>query len=330
MSMATFQPGLWSLGLAMTVATGVLAQGGRPIEFSEPRSDRARTNLTRLEQGRSGLDRLESELNRPFEFISRGNSMEGRFLPAPLPAPPPAVNNARIKELIERREDLPFMTTEEAFRVKPDADRFKAPELTPDGRDRNRLRPLERALLEADVMDPIRLGNDAPERDRRDARGRDPAGRSGESNRTDVALQPWEGSFGDAALPGTFDGDRSRAERPGFGFELGRPGTELNRPSETELQRIEAFRQLYDFGNTRPALTPQELTRGSASYLDRSFYDPPAVVATPGAGAPSASAGAGSFSAPAYTPPPPLPAPPPPASARPPPSPFVSVPQRPF
>jgi hypothetical protein len=323
-------------GLVGLAAVGAFAQGGRPIEFSEPRSERARTNLIRLEQGRSGLDRLESELNRPFEFISRGNSMEGRPLPMPLPAPPPVVNSARVKELIERREDLPFMTTEEAFRLNPDADRFKTPELTPDGRDRNRLRPLERALLEADVLDPIRLGADQRELDRRDPRRRDPGDRLGETNRTDSALRPWEQWFGGTAgpampgAPGEFEPARPRGESGGFGFAFGQPTPTINRPSETELQRIEAFRQLYDFSNTRPVLTPQELTRGSASYLDRSFYEPPVGSVAPPVTTPSISAIPAPFSAPAYTPPP---APPPPAAsaaANPPPSPFLAVPQRPF
>lgn len=332
MRLAAFQPGGWIAWLAMATATGVFAQAGRPIEYSEPHPNRARTNLNQLEPGRSGLDRLESELVRPFDFLSRGNSMEGRFLPAPLPAPPPAINTARIRELIERREDLPFMTTDEVFRLNPDAERFKAPELTPDGRDRNRLRPLERALLESDVTDPIRLGADPRARNQRE-----PADRSAESDWTTPSLRPWEAAFRESSPPG-FTRPASRFDPPGqrpwdndFGSEFRRPTAGLTRPSETELQRIEAFRQLYDFNDSRPPLTGQELMRGSASYLDRSFYDPPVAAVAPVVVPRGILAGGAPAAVPAYTP---APASPPPASSTlalpPPSSPFGSVPPRPF
>ena len=133
-----------ALMLALLIQAGIIvsapAQGGRPIQFSEPRSDKVNTNLARLNQGLSRLDRLESELSRPFDFITPGNSMQGGFITAPLPTPPPAVNNPRVKELIDRKRDLPFMTQEEVFRVESPEDKFKAPELTQDGRDRNTLR----------------------------------------------------------------------------------------------------------------------------------------------------------------------------------------------
>jgi hypothetical protein len=320
---------------ALLIQTGSvvpsLAQGGRPIQFSEPRSDKVNTNLNRLGQGLSRLDRLESELSRPFDFIAPGNSMQGGFLAAPLPAPPPVVNNPRVKELIDRKRDLPFMTPEEIFQIESPEARYKAPELTPDGRDRNTLRPMERVLLDRDVnLDPGRNfthpgSNPNAPNDRFQDANENPNLRG--SSDLERNLRNLVGHSS------PFDNNNNSSRSTADFFGLGEnQAQKFNKRTDSELQRIEQFKQLYDFGTRPEGVSAADASRFSNPYLESSFYDPPRAMAP----APSSLAGGSSAAgasifggAPsAYTPPSPAPAPAP--VRTPAPSPFMSVPKRPF
>lgn len=319
-----------SLVVALVALTGTRAtcsaQSGRQIQYSEPRTERSSTNLNRLGQGLSRLDRLESELNRPFEFVTSGNSMEGSFLTAPLPTPPPAVNNPRVKELIDRKRDFPFLKPEELYHIQSPADLYKAPELTADGRDRSSLRPLERALLDKD--NPNGLAN-SPTGNRLNSWNEGLPGSPGNPARGGLSdiernLQNLMGKYGGGA-----DQAKSSVRQAADFFGYGASQMPVvNKRTASEIQRIEEFKKIYDFNNSRPAgLTPTDATRHSNPYIDSSFYDLPARAATP---TPSPVATPSTFGTmfPGYNTPPPAPAPvktyTPPASV------FQSVPKRTF
>jgi hypothetical protein len=311
--------------LALSGATGMAwAQAGRPIQFSEPRSERVNTNLNRLGQGLSGLDRLESDLNKPFQFMTPGDSMKGRFLNAPLPVPPPVVNSSRVKELIDRKRDYPFMTSEELFQVQDPAERFKAPELTSDGRDRKSLRPMERALLDeanatsVTIPSPTDRLNRMPGNPYSQMGQTMPGTANGNLGNLDRELKNLLGFESNS-------GSDNAAKRPAEDFfsygESSLPTASRRTPSQ--IQRIEEFKKLYDFNNTLPGgTTPADVSKYANPYVDRSFYDLSAKPAMPAANAGFTSRTI-TETAPAYTPP----AVTPPPVYTPPPSAFPSVPK---
>lgn len=101
------QAAVW-LGLACLVwpgAEGLLGQGARrgpPIQFSEPQADLVVTNLNRLHRGERGEASLEEQLQRrPSPFQSLGDPLRA----PPLIRPPagPAIQNPRVRELLERQ-----------------------------------------------------------------------------------------------------------------------------------------------------------------------------------------------------------------------------------
>jgi len=319
-----------SLLVALVALTGTRAtcsaQSGRQIQYSEPRAERGSTNLNRLSHGLSRLDRLESELNRPFEFVTSGNSMQGSFLTAPLPTPPPAVNNPRVKELIDRKRDFPFMKPEELYHIQSPADLYKAPELTADGRDRSSLRPLERALLDKDNPDGARNSQFGNRLGQWGEGVPDSTGNPARSGLSDIErnLQNLMGKYGS----GTDQGKSSvRQAADFFGYGESRMPV-MNKRTASEIQRIEEFKKIYDFNNSRPAgLTPTDAARHSNPYIDSSFYDlpPRAATATP---SPVVTPSTFGSLLPGYSTPPPAPAPVKPYT--PPPSVFQSVPKRNF
>jgi hypothetical protein len=321
-----FVNSLLFVGIALVGATDAAwAQAGRQIQFSEPRSERVNTNLNRLGQGLSGLDRLESDLNKPFQFMTPGDSMKGRFLNAPLPVPPPAVNSSRVKELIDRKRDYPFMSSEELFQVPDPTERFKAPELTSDGRDRKSLRPMERALL--DEANATALTIPSPT-DKLNRMSGNPFSSSGQT--MPGTLNGNMGNF-DRELKNLLGMENSSgldnaASRPVGGdfFSYGENSLPTgSRRTPSQIQRIEEFKKLYDFNNTLPSsTTPSDVSKYANPYVDRSFYD---LSAKPAAAAANSGLTGRSIaeSAPVYTPPPVAPV----QVYTPPPSAFPSVPK---
>src|ERR1043165_8552014 len=156
-----WQRSLWLGALICAVGGGSLLAGdvpkGRPIEFSEPRSERT-NNVQSLMPGHSTmLDQLEADINRPFKSIIQGNSFNGLIMPEPGTAPQPTVPSARVREMINRQNDKKYLTTEELYVPKTLEDRYKIPELTPDGRDMRSLRPAERQMIRALEGTPSKL-----------------------------------------------------------------------------------------------------------------------------------------------------------------------------
>lgn len=117
---------------------------GRAIEFSNPKSDEVTTNLHQLTSKKDGLKQLEEDLYQPLQSFAPRGSLEGVVAPPPPPRRTSAIQNKRVKELLERRKDWIFMTPEDLL-GGPTADEiFKNPKLGPDGMEKQQLDPVER------------------------------------------------------------------------------------------------------------------------------------------------------------------------------------------
>jgi hypothetical protein len=218
------------------------------------------------------------------------------------------------------------MKPEELYHIESPADLYKAPELTADGRDRSSLRPLERALLDKD--NPNALPS-SPSGNRLNPWSEGAPGSTGNPTRDGLSdiernLQNLMGKYGGGADQGK-SSVRQAADFFGYGASQ-MPA--MNKRTASEIQRIEEFKKIYDFNNSRPAgLTPVDASRQSNPYIDSSFYDLPPRPAT---ATPSPVATPSTFGSmmPGYSTPPPAPAPvkpyTPPASV------FQSVPKRTF
>jgi hypothetical protein len=104
----------WTLGLALGGSLSVHAQSSaaqrsQPIEFSEVKSSSASSNRSLITPSPVTPRNLEDDLKKPYELFGAGNSLSGA--PAPFqrpPPPPPTLNNRRIRELMEKRDDWLF------------------------------------------------------------------------------------------------------------------------------------------------------------------------------------------------------------------------------
>lgn len=337
MAAASLQQTLRLTAFACVVAGTLSAADvpkGRPIEFSTPRDERGETNKPSAVPGRmSLLDQMEADLNRPLKSL-RGDSLGGVMLTAPQPLPPPVINSPRAKELIERKRDKWYQTPEEMFPIPSLEDASKKYELTPDGRRKSELRPLELRMMEAF----------------------NPATPRGLTNQSGAILSPTFGhsdpgafpginssspAFGSAPVPGkSMEGlfgepagsQRARdaiESRQLFGF--GQSAQFGSKPSAADLRNRETFKAIIDANYVAPieGAAPVPGTF-STPYVDSSFYDPPKPAITPSL--PKAMTGSAASPSSTYMPSyvPPAPAPvkptPPPAPA----SPFMNIPRRNF
>jgi hypothetical protein len=77
----------------------------QPILFSEPKGDTVSSNLNLIATKKAPLRNLEDDLKKPFELFDAANSLSGApVLPQRLP-PPPTLNNRRVRELLQQREE---------------------------------------------------------------------------------------------------------------------------------------------------------------------------------------------------------------------------------
>lgn len=333
---------LWLGALLGASAGGLLAADvprGRPIEFSEPRDERGVTNVQSLMPGRTTLlDQLEADINRPFRSIIPGNSLDGAIMTVPQTVPPPTLPSARARELMNRKRDQMYLTPEEMYLPKTLEETYKAPELTPDGRNVNSLRPMERQILRSFNADRPKLA----------------------TNQMNTILGPGYDNTDSGTFPnpnglspsfGTVNNSLEKNLRKALGMD--------NESASTRIRDARDSRELFGLGEsfkTNPKLTPSELQRRDAfmqihnpnyvapvagavsgaglfstPYVDSSFYDPPKPVAPPPAATFPGSYDSPASSATPYTPsyvPPPPPAQPAPTPA--PVSPFMNVPRRNF
>ncbi len=325
--------------LCATLATLHAAEPrrGRPIEFSEPPSERGDTNLPTLMPRRSILlDQLESDINHPFKYIIPGNSLNGGIItdPRPLPAPPPP--SAHSRDELNRRRDQMYLKPED-YALKPLEELYNVRELTPDGRDVRSLRPMEREIYRAfNSSSSPQATNLAPAIV---GPGYGGFGKSegslfsgpsyyspgfNASGAQDSALRRFLGADADSPAARARD---ARDARELFG--LGEAYKPANRLTPAEIHHRDSFMQIYN-DNYTPTVSGSPSSGGLFSP-DSSFYDPPKPVALPSAPAmsvnPAASVSSVTPYTPSYVPPAPAPAPQP---AQTPASPFMSLPRRNF
>lgn len=335
-SLPTF---LFGVGLLLAACGGgtLFADGvkGRPIEFSEPPGERGKTAQTRLVPGQTRLDQWESELNRPFQGLAPGKSLDGMILSTPLPMPPPAVQSPRARELSDKKREWMFRTPEELLAIRTVEDKYKAPELTPDGRNRDDLRPMVRAYYDAAEAAQSPAISNQYSQPVASPYGSEPGSMfTGFDSRSPFMAQasPLETELRRALGWDPTTGNPRAAEATDF-FKFNNGFKAAGKPTAAELQRVEDFKQILDFSNIQPdASTPNTDHMFSSPYVDHSFFDPPkppvsAPAATLGGGLAGASIGAST--APSWTSPAPPPAEPA-KSVTAPSSPFMNIPRRNF
>ena len=119
-------------------------QRGRPIEFSEPRSDEVTTNLHQLTSKKDGLKQLEEDLYKPLQSFAPKSSLEGVAAPPARPPAGPVIQSKRAKELLERRKNWVFMSPEDLLAGPTVEEILKSPRYEADGQEKKELPPLER------------------------------------------------------------------------------------------------------------------------------------------------------------------------------------------
>ena len=117
---------------------------GRPIEYSQPRSDAASTNLHQLSLKQDGLKEMEEDIYQPPPTYTHQSSLDG--VAAPLPPSPvlSVIQSKRAKELLERRKNWVFMRPEDLLGEPTLEQILQSPEYEKDGREKNAVPALER------------------------------------------------------------------------------------------------------------------------------------------------------------------------------------------
>src|SRR5580765_448955 len=84
----TFRPPNSGMLFALTLGASILLvcsgkaadrQRGRPIEFSDGKSDGVSTNLSQFGNRKAGLQQLEEDLGKPFQTFNPKGSLDGVF-----------------------------------------------------------------------------------------------------------------------------------------------------------------------------------------------------------------------------------------------------------
>jgi hypothetical protein len=117
-------------------------KGGKPIEFSAPRSDEVTTNLHQLTI-RDSRKQLEEDLYQPLQSFNPKSSLEGVSAPLPRRPAPPLIESKRAKDLLERRKNWVFMRPEDLVTEPTVEDILKAPDFGTDGREKTDFGPLK-------------------------------------------------------------------------------------------------------------------------------------------------------------------------------------------
>ncbi len=141
---------LWSV-FPVAHAQQTAPRGGRPILFSEPRSDVVSSNLNAMGTMKNPLNRLDEDLKKPFDLLdpeSVTEPMRARMQPQ-LPAP--QVNSKKVRELIEKQKkqnNWIYLEPEEMDALSKQAEQlFGADQYDADGLPKKKLSPLENFWL---------------------------------------------------------------------------------------------------------------------------------------------------------------------------------------
>jgi len=265
---------------------------GREIQFSEPRSQVATTNLEQIVSEKRTLRSLEKDLKQPFEFFGPSSDSLSRIVTPRMPViVPPSPKSKRVKEQLEKRDEWMFLGPED---YEPGGltaeDMLNVPEYGPDGELKKPRTALERYY---DRMEKAR------------ATATNQAGGSGISG-----LGGKDQEFGvDESKSSLFGGDKNvlssglstmeqtlkslsndddeGATKPEtsapkgfaefFGFGKAQSLTELQEASRVHQARLEQFKQLLE---TRSMPTPDP--GGSAANTFSSVQPSVAPLTSPG------------------------------------------------
>lgn len=140
------------LGLTGALQAQVLPGRGRPIEFSEPRSHVAATNISEMNADKTSLRKLDDEFKKPFELFGFGESPAARLTTPPpvrvLPAPPPSRS---LRELLQKRDQWLELETEEGEGLGLTAEEMlRVPKYGADGQPLKRGTQIERYYEDLD------------------------------------------------------------------------------------------------------------------------------------------------------------------------------------
>lgn len=116
--------------------------GARKIEFSDPKGSAVTSNLNQIANEKTSFQNLE-DLRKPVEVFRPGSSLQGVGTPL-MPAPPSGVNSKRLRELLERRQDWPFLDFEDYHSGPTIEEIFGIPAYGPNGEVKEKQSPLER------------------------------------------------------------------------------------------------------------------------------------------------------------------------------------------
>jgi hypothetical protein len=108
---------------------------GKRIEFSAPKRDGTGTNWNQLMKRPEGLKQLEEEVYRSGRPMSPESSLDGEIALPNRPSANSAIQNKRLKELMDRRKNWVFMTPEDFFGTPSAEGNLKSPSFRPDGKD---------------------------------------------------------------------------------------------------------------------------------------------------------------------------------------------------
>ena len=267
------------LVLLAALATGAEAwaqgQPGRRIEYAEPKEENGGSVSMNPSQSRLGM--LENELNRPFQNLSPGRSLDGMILSPPLPAPPPPPRSSREQDLNNKRWEWMYRSAEDMMSVESPDKKYQAPELTADGRDRSKLRPMERAYYDALYSDAASAATNQF---------------YGSSSPTFIGTTPGFSTLPGSLNPGENFRQRNPQMNPGLTTPRSTDATDFSsfgrnpglpaKPSQAQIDRANQFRELYNFsGSPLPSASPSSSYIYTSPYANRSFEAPKPQTTVP-------------------------------------------------
>ena len=110
---------------------------GRPIEFSDPKSAEITTNLNQLSSKRGGFPDLETDLTKSFqESFSSRSSLDGVIVPPAHSGAGPAIQNKKVKELLELKKNWALSNPEDLTKGPTMEELLQLPEYGSDGKEK--------------------------------------------------------------------------------------------------------------------------------------------------------------------------------------------------
>src|ERR1041385_3970880 len=267
-----FSRGLLAGVLVFTTVANARAQSqtaprrGRVIQFSEPKSEAANTNLDQSASSQNGLRSLDADLKSPFQIFGAGNSLDGVLAPSMPRTPTPSLQSKKARELLEKKKNWWANSEAEMFglKEKPE-DLFKQPDYGIEGLDKKDKTSVERYY---ETRDRAPGSTNSPSA-RSDARaftldgasdssgrltGRDQAASDPLASEPDSNSRKTEVKSDSASASSAFAARASEKTFAGFfGFAGGdAPDKPLEKDSAREA-RMNDFKQLFESHSTVPS-----------------------------------------------------------------------------